>query len=237
MFAFALDTLEKPQIITYIEQVKNLENNNKNFGYRQLRLMNVENPAQLALEIEKATANFDNQGFIYLLNKDNTILTGTFISDIKILKSEKNNLSLSAYVWHQPKGYYKAWKMKMNKQINNKNIWKNFKKDELQGWLVFALNNTFYENSKENLKIQIDGNNFHNLDEFFCNLGEEINGIAGYFGRNIPAFYDCSRGDFGVGSIEELTWKNHLKSKKIFKTKFNEILRIFEDFNVKINLQ
>lgn len=237
MFAFALDTLEEPQIISLIEDVKNLESNKTNFGFRKLRLINVENPEQLKLEIEKAAGNFYNQGFIYLLNHNNSILTRTFISNIQILKSKKNNLNLRGYVWHQPKGYYKAWKMKMNNQITGKNIWKSFEKDELQGWLVFALNNMHSGISKENLKIEIDGDDFHNLDEFFCTLGEEINGLSGYFGRNIPALYDCMRGDFGVESIKELTWKNHQKSKKLFRAKFNEILKIFKDFDVKISLQ
>lgn len=237
MFAFALDTLEEPQIISLIEDVKNLESNKNNFGYRKLRLYNVENPKKLKLEIEKATANFENQGFIYLLDGSNSIITGTFISNIKIIKLQKTNLILSGFVWHQPKGYYKAWKMKINNQLTSKNIWKTFEKDELQGWLVFVLNNMVYENSKENLKIKIDGNNFNNLDEFFCNLGEEINGIGGYFGRNTTALYDCLRGDFGVKSIEKLAWKNHQKSKKLFKTKFHEILQIFEEFSIKVNLQ
>lgn len=237
MFAFALDTLEKPQIISLIENVKNLESNKTNFGFRKLRLINVENPTQLKLEIEKSIANFDNQGSIYLLDQNNSILTGTFINNIKISKSDKNNLSLSGYVWHQPKGYYKAWKMKMNNQINDKNIWKNFEKNELQGWLVFALNNMNTESSKEDLIIEINGDHFNNFDELFCTLGEEINGVAGYFGRNIPALYDCMRGGFGVNSIEKLTWKNHQKSKKLFKSKFIEILQIFEDFDVEINLQ
>ncbi|MFL9833881.1 hypothetical protein [Chryseobacterium terrae] len=171
MFAFALDTLEKPQIISLIEDVKNLESNKTNFGFRKLRLINVENPAQLKLEIEKAIDNFDNHGSIHLLDQNNSILTGTYISNIKISKSKKNNLCLSGYVWHQPKGYYKAWKMKMYNQINDKNIWKNFEKNELQGWLVFALNNMNTESSKENLIIEINGDEFNNLDEFFCTLG------------------------------------------------------------------
>ncbi|WP_265427065.1 barstar family protein [Chryseobacterium sp. YIM B08800] len=226
MFAFALDTLEKPQIISLIENVKNLESNKTNFGFRKLRLINVENPTRLKLEIEKAIDNSDNHGCIYLLDQNNSILTGTFINNIKISKSDKNNLSLSGYVWHQPKGYYKAWKMKMNNQINDKNIWKNFEKNELQGWLVFALNNMNTESSKEDLIIEINGDHFNNLDEFFCTLGEEINGVAGYFGRNIPALYDCMRGGFGVNSIEKLTWKNHQKSKKLFKSKFCKYLKI-----------
>ncbi|WP_435522318.1 hypothetical protein [Chryseobacterium indoltheticum] len=74
---------------------------------------------------------------------------------------------MSGYVWHQPKGYYKAWKMKINNQINDKNIWKSFQRNELEGWLVFALNNMNTESIKENLIIEINGNHFNNLDEFF----------------------------------------------------------------------
>jgi len=236
MFAFALDKNDEPQIITYIENVKNLENSH-NFGYRQIRLINVQNPDRLISELDKSAKSFDNDGFIYLVDQNNSILTGTFISDITISKSKKNNVSLSGYVWHQPHGYYKAWIMKMNNQLDSKNIWKAFRKDELQGWLVFALNNMHSKISKENIEIEIDGNDFHNLDEFFCTVGEEINGTAGYFGRNIPALYDCLRGDFGVESIKELTWKNHQKSKRLFKTKFDEILEIFKDFKIKITLQ
>ncbi|AZA75150.1 hypothetical protein [Chryseobacterium indoltheticum] len=76
MFAFALDTLEEPQIISLIEDVKNLESNKTNFGFRKLRLINVENPARLKLEIEKSIANSDNQGSIYLLDQNNSIITG-----------------------------------------------------------------------------------------------------------------------------------------------------------------
>ncbi|MCE3076514.1 barstar family protein [Chryseobacterium gwangjuense] len=237
MFGFALDTLEKPQIIAFIENVKNLENNKTNIGYRELRLINIENPSLLKSEIEKSIKTYDNQGFISLLNSDNSLVCSTFISNIKIIKSQKNNMTLSGYVWHQPKGYYKVWKMKIDDQINSKNIWRNLKRDELQGWLVFALNNLKTSSSKKNIQINIDGNDFNNLNEFFCVLGEEVNGIAGYFGRNICALYDCLWDNSGDHSIEKLIWKNHEKSKKLFKTKFNQILEIFQEFNVTIILK
>ena len=90
---------------------------------------------------------------------------------------------------------------------------------------------------KENISIEIDGNKFHNLDGFFCTLGEEVNGIGGYFGRGVYALSDCMHGDFGVNSISELKWLNHKRSKKLFKTKFDEILQVFADHNVKVILE
>ncbi|MET3539222.1 barstar family protein [Chryseobacterium limigenitum] len=237
MFAFSLDTLEEPELIAYFEDVKNLENNKTNFGYRKLRLINVHNIPKLKSEIERATKIYDNQGHIHLLDENKSIIAGTFLSNIRIIKSKNNNVTLSSYVWHHPKGFHKAYKMMVNKEITNKNLWKAFKKDELQGWLVFALHYNKSKIDKENIKIQIDGKGFHNLDEFFCLLGEEINGIGGYFGRNLYALYDCLKGDFGVKSISELTWNNHEKSKKLLKTKFNEIIETFEEFDVKIILK
>lgn len=41
MFAFSLDTKEETEIITYINDVRNIESNKNNIGYRKLRLINV----------------------------------------------------------------------------------------------------------------------------------------------------------------------------------------------------
>lgn len=236
MFVFSLDTEEKTPIITYIDDVKNLENNRTNFGYRELRLINVHDVKKLKSEIQKAIEIYDHNGFIQLFDENKSIVFTTFISSVRIIKSKKN-ITLSGYVWHQPKGFTKAYKMMINNEIIEKDIWKNFRKDELQGWLVAALNNRNKSVNKENIIIQLDGNDFHNLDEFYCTLGEEVHGAGGYFGRQLYALYDCMRGDFGVKSVSELIWKNHKRSKKLFKTKFEDIIKIFEDHNIKITLE
>ncbi|MBB4806126.1 RNAse (barnase) inhibitor barstar [Chryseobacterium defluvii] len=237
MFAFAIDTLHEPQIIAYIENVKNLESIKTNLGYRELRLINVDNIQSLKSAIEKATKKYENNGFIYMLDENKSILTGTFVSNIKVIKSSKTNIHLSGNVWHHPKGYHKSWELKINNQMSEKNIWKDLRKDELQGWLVYALHTMKITSAKENIKIQIDGNDFHNLDEFFCTIGEEVNGIGGYFGRNLYALHDCMRGDFGIKSISELTWQNHERSKKLFKARFNKILKIFEEYKTDVILK
>lgn len=234
MFGFALDTGNNPEIITSIEAVKNLEGS---FTYRKLRLINVENVSSLKSVIEKASKTFETNGFIYLLDKQESIVAGTFISNIKIIKSKQNDIILTGFVWQHPKGYQKAWNMNFNNEITQRNLWKKFRKDELQGWLVYALHSRNVEITKKDVKIQIDGNEFHNLDSFFCALGEQINGPGGYFGRNLIAMEDCLRGDFGVESISELTWINHQRSKKLFKTKFNSIIEIFKKFNTRILLE
>ncbi len=237
MFAFALDTKEETDIITYIDDVKNLESNITNLGYRELRLINVHDVEKLKSEIEKAINIYDHNCFIYLLDEKKSIIAGTFISEVRIIKSKKKNLILSGNVWHKPKGFHKAYKMMLNNEIKEKNSWKNFRKDELQGWLVAALNNDKNTPNKKNVIIQIDGNNFHNLNEFYCTLGEEVNGIAGYFGRQLYALHDCLNENFGVKSVAKVIWKNHLLSKKLLKNNFNKIIDIFKEYNIEVILK
>ncbi|BFO64469.1 barstar family protein [Chryseobacterium sp. KCF3-3] len=234
MFGFALDTGDDPEIITLIDQVKNIEGSNP-ITYKKIRLVHVHNIPGLISAIKNATKIYQNNGFIYNLDRENNIISGTFISNIKISKSKKN-IILTGFAWTSPKGYQKTMDMKLNNEMIEKNIWKSFRKDELQGWLVYALHSCKPEITRENIQIQIDGNEFHSLDGFFCTLGEEIHGISGYFGRNIYSLDDCLRGDFGVKSISELNWLNHERSKKLLKTKFTEILKVFKDYNVKVLL-
>ncbi|HAO06666.1 MAG TPA: hypothetical protein DCQ50_06670 [Chryseobacterium sp.] len=238
MFAFSLDTEEKEsKIITYIDEVKNLESTKTNLGYREIRLIGIENIDNFKTEIEKATKIYDNQGFFHLLDKDKSIVTSTFISGIKIIKSKKSNVTVSGTVWFHPKGFHKSWKMFLNNEITERNSWKKLDKDELQGWLVFALHRMKPQPAKENLILRLDGNDFNNLDEFFCSFGEEVNGIGGYFGRQLYALYDCLRGDFGVKTITEITWYNHHRNKKLLRSNFDKILHIFQEFEIKIYLQ
>lgn len=234
MFGFGLDTGGEPEIITLIDQVNNIESSYP-ITYKKVRLTNVHNIPSLISAIETSSKMYENNGLIYKLDQQNTIVGSTFISNIQISKPKKN-IILTGFVWTHPKGYQRALNMKAYNEITEKNIWKSFRKDELHGWLVNALHSGKFENVRENIEIQIDGNEFHNMDGFFCALGEEIHGPGGYFGRNINAMYDCFRGGFGVKSISGLTWINHQKSKKLFKSKFKEIIEIFEDFNVKVIL-
>ncbi|TZF99703.1 hypothetical protein FW781_07180 (plasmid) [Chryseobacterium panacisoli] len=234
MFGFALDTGNEPEIITLIDVVNNIESSNP-IAYKKVRLTNIYNISSLIFAIESSSKIDQNNGFICKLDQQNNIISSTFISSIKISKSKKN-IILTGLVWTHPKGYQKALDMKLNNDFIEKNIWKSFRKDELQGWLVHALHSHNSEINRQDITIQIDGNEFHSLDGFFCTLGEEIHGIAGYFGRNLYALYDCLRGDFGVKSISELNWINHKRSKAILKTKFTQIVEIFEDHNVKVLL-
>lgn len=89
MFGFGLDTGNEPEIITLIDQVNNIEGSYP-IAYKKLRLANVHNIPSLISAIESSSKTYENNGFIYQLDQQNTIIGNTFISNIKINKSKKN---------------------------------------------------------------------------------------------------------------------------------------------------
>lgn len=62
--------------------------------------------------------------------------------------------------------------------------------------------------------LEIDGQNFHTLEEFFCEFDRVALGNAGW-GHNLDAFNDVLRGGFGTpdgGFV--LRWKNSSLSRQ-----------------------
>lgn len=67
---------------------------------------------------------------------------------------------------------------------------------------------------RTNLVVTIEGQYITSLNHFFCAMGEAINGIGGYFGRNLNALIDCGRRGFGVDGAFTLIWKQSDYSKQ-----------------------
>ncbi|WP_374463838.1 hypothetical protein [Chryseobacterium sp.] len=78
MFGFALDTGNTPEIISLIDQVYNIEGSN-GIAYKKVRLVNVHDIPALISVVENASKMYLNNGFIYRLDQQKKILSGTFI--------------------------------------------------------------------------------------------------------------------------------------------------------------
>ena len=65
--------------------------------------------------------------------------------------------------------------------------------------------------------IEINGNKFSNLSEFYDEIERKMtNGLDWKIGRNLDAFDDVLSGGFGIHDVNEsyqLNWKNTKKSK------------------------
>ena len=88
--------------------------------------------------------------------------------------------------------------------------------------------------------IEINGNNFSNLDEFYNEVEQKMTkNLDWKIGRNLDAFNDILNGGFGIHKVDEiyeLKWLNSQKSKSELK-EFNTIIDIItENKNVVLTL-
>jgi RNAse (barnase) inhibitor barstar len=95
-------------------------------------------------------------------------------------------------------------------------------------------------NAKKMRTIEINGNNFSNLTEFYDEVERKMtNGLNWKIGRNLDAFEDVLSGGFGVQEVEEnyeLKWLNSKKSKTELKEYGILIEIITENKNVELKL-
>lgn len=79
-------------------------------------------------------------------------------------------------------------------------------------------------------EIVIDGNNFDDLEGFFCEIDRVLTmDLTWKTGHNLDAFNDLLRGGFGVHEYGEpilLKWKNYGKSK--FSLGFEATINYYE---------
>ncbi|MCO6512747.1 MAG: barstar family protein [Aridibacter famidurans] len=74
-------------------------------------------------------------------------------------------------------------------------------------------------------KVEIDGDNFGSLEEFWDEISEKlIPGVS--WGRNLDAFWDILSGGFGTPNEFELIWKNSELSEE--RLGFEETVRQLE---------
>jgi RNAse (barnase) inhibitor barstar len=78
--------------------------------------------------------------------------------------------------------------------------------------------------------IIIDGNNFTDIETFYCEIDRVFTKDLNYkTGHNLDAFNDLLIGGFGVYEYQEpvkITWVNYSKSKEQLGTEIKEILQI-----------
>jgi RNAse (barnase) inhibitor barstar len=95
-------------------------------------------------------------------------------------------------------------------------------------------------NAKKMRTIEINGNNFSNLTEFYDEVERKMtNGLNWKIGRNLDAFEDVLSGGFGVQEVEEnyeLKWLNSEKSKTELKEYGILIEIITENKNIDLKL-
>jgi len=89
--------------------------------------------------------------------------------------------------------------------------------------------------------IEINGNNFSNLSEFYNEVERKMtNGLNWKIGRYLDAFNDVLNGGFGIHEYDEdykMIWLNSEKSKSELEEYSAIIEMIMENENAKLELK
>jgi RNAse (barnase) inhibitor barstar len=119
--------------------------------------------------------------------------------------------------------------------------WKKLNTKGKQFWLEWAYQlHPTYADQQLKETVHLDGRAIHSCEDFFCCIGEQINGCLGYFGRNYSALSDCldNAEIWGAKSPLTIVWHNFSISKKNFLQNRKEIQLewILEILNKQANL-
>jgi RNAse (barnase) inhibitor barstar len=252
MIAIGIDDYPKTSILGYFENIEGIEGENplekdqsdeNKYPIKcKLKLLRGKNFSEFERNLKEASTKNEYSGYyIYFIDKQNNIKLEYFffnleINQIQDLENGYYNLDLNCNLYEASQGVREVCEMRINNELTEYNLWRKLKKESRQGWLEVAINLQSNIIDRANLIVEINGDLIDDTDSFYCVIGESINGPGGYFGRNLDALHDCFRGEFGVKLPFTIKWKNHLQSKKYLKEKFNYILEVLKDNNVKIEL-
>ncbi|MBB5213118.1 barstar family protein [Microbulbifer hydrolyticus] len=100
-----------------------------------------------------------------------------------------------------------------------KNQWCNLDASGKTKWLDLARKRWFRESknhyiAEKGRTIELPGELIRCELDFYCAIGEAVNGPGGYFGAWFHGFDDCLFGGFGLEIPYEIIWKNSKLSKR-----------------------
>lgn len=226
------------KVLSKVDNVLGLEGKTSTFNSSKIiELKKVENPELLISAFEE-NIHKDQHDFGVILTNNLNKNKVYFINFLKLTSISENNLYIKVFSFGASKGVFKAWKDFYSKGIDKPRLWKNLKPAERQGWLELAISFQNIKNSDLVEDAVIDGKYIHHIDDFFCELGESINGYGGYFGRSFNALIDCIISpEFGGNNLKRIIWKNHKRNIWKLKKNFKVLQDIFREYNIEVVLQ
>ncbi len=115
--------------------------------------------------------------------------------------------------------------------------WAGLPSDRRKAWLKTVFKAwAVPDEDRDGGHYEIDGARISDITDFYCAIGEAINGPGCYFGWNLDALTDCLRGRFGVAPPFTLTWHASAESRKRI-ARFDTIMEIFAEADVQVDLR
>lgn len=134
------------------------------------------------------------------------------------------------------------WRRWASRAPVRKGEWLNLSTSEQDSWLHVAQNSWFTTGHRAaryrgDDVVRLDGARISTKTEFYCALGEAVNGPGGYFGSNLDAVADCIRSSPGTKSLIGLQWGDFASSREALGLEFiDAIMDVMRESNVMVTL-
>ncbi|MDB0115553.1 hypothetical protein [Acinetobacter pittii] len=161
---------------------------------------------------------YDIYGINFFFLKENNEYFGVLSSSIESFEVKDNRLILNLC---EEETCFDDFKIDLIKKYRKNQLklqdWCNLCEEEKKKWIEvsYCIQQCKPKNSVSS--IAIDGRNIKSFNDFLCCIGEEINGLMGYFGSSFGSLSDSLKG--GIGCITmplNITWKYFEETKYSF---------------------
>ena len=156
---------------------------------------------------------------------------------------EKSDLELDLYGYTLPYPYAGTiWQMWAQSLPTTTGQWKALPAEAHESWIHVA-QNAWFRSGHESViygyargGYEISGSSLANIDSFYCELGESINGPGGYFGSNADALEDCLSHSSASGKrLQSLTWHGFdISQQNIDDEELQAVLTVLRTHGVEI---
>jgi len=180
---------------------------------------------------------YDIYGVNFFFLKENKEYFGVLSSSIESFEVKDNKLILHLCEEDSCFDYFKIDLIKKYRKNKLKlQDWFNLNEEEKKKWIEvsYCIQQCKPQNSVSS--IVIDGRNINSLNDFLCCIGEEINGLMGYFGSSFGSLSDSLTGGIGCIIVPlNITWKYFEETKYSFDN-YDDFEHLIELLNEKSTL-
>ncbi|ENU42550.1 barstar family protein [Acinetobacter seifertii] len=171
-------------------------------------------------EINKKSKKYkyDIYGINLFFLKENNEYFGVLSSSIESFEVKDNKLILNLC---EEETYFDEFKFDLIKKYRKNQLklqdWCNLNEEQKKKWIRVSYWIQQYKPTNLVSSIVIDGRNIKSFNDFLCCIGEEVNGLMGYFGSSFGGLSDSLTGGIGCITVPlNITWKYFEETKYSF---------------------
>lgn len=180
---------------------------------------------------------YDIYGINLFFLKENHEYFGVLSSSIESFEVKDNKLILNLC---EEQTCFDDFKIDLIKKYRKNQLklqdWCNLNEEEKKKWIEGSYWVQQYKPLDLVSSIVIDGRNIKSFNDFLCCIGEEVNGLMGYFGSSFGGLSDSLTGGIGCITVPlNITWKYFEETKYSFNNP-DDFEYLIELLNEKSNL-